>query len=485
MDLHFLSHINKKDVFMSKCSNCGAELDAGAKFCMECGTPVPQVKKCVQCGMELPLKAKFCFGCGAPQEGAATAVGAGVSMGDKNVVAGDVIGQKIAGDSVGNKIMGNATFTTIQDDTKRVNTCYVCGKHLTNDNGHTCPKCGNIVCDEHFDRSFCCCVSCVKKEKGEIIVDKSGRGDAKTISEAISLAKEGETVLVRSGTYEENIVVDKDLAIIGELDSEGKYPVICGNVKESDNCIALNAQIVLKNLSITQVEYGIRGNIADALGCNIVQTGEESVVTFENCDIFEGSYGTAVTGVCICGKKAILKNCRIHGFGRTVLKEVHGGCQGLCVDIACYSCRIEDCEIFDCGIGVDTGWDPYRFLRKKAVDSGSRITFENCEIMKNARGIVGKGEKTILTFKGGKVYKNNGEGFAINDGCQGTICNCEVFNNEEEGVLIRDTGTNVVVRDCRIYDNNEKVWNFNKGKSIYAENGAKVSIENCDVLDKK
>ena len=108
MDLHFLSHINKKDVFMSKCSNCGAELDAGARFCMECGTPVPQVKKCVQCGMELPLKAKFCFGCGAPQEGGAAAVGAGVSMGDKNVVAGDVVGQKIVGDNVGNKIMGNA-----------------------------------------------------------------------------------------------------------------------------------------------------------------------------------------------------------------------------------------------------------------------------------------------------------------------------------------------------------------------------------------
>ena len=150
---------------MSVCSNCGVELDAGAKFCMECGTPVPQVKKCVQCGMELPLKAKFCFGCGAPQEGGAAAIGAGVSMGDKNVIAGDVIGQKIAGDSVGNKIMGNAMFTMIQDDTKRVNTCYVCGKHLTNDNGHTCPKCGNVVCEEHFDAKKKMCQNCLDANK--------------------------------------------------------------------------------------------------------------------------------------------------------------------------------------------------------------------------------------------------------------------------------------------------------------------------------
>jgi len=145
------------------CKNCGAELDIGAKFCMECGTPVPQVKGCVQCGMELPLKAKFCFGCGAPQDVVRSS--AGVNMGDKNVIAGDVIGQKIAGDNVQSKIMGNAFFSTVQDDTKRVNSCHVCGKHLTNDNGHTCPGCGNVVCEEHFDAKANLCLRCAATEK--------------------------------------------------------------------------------------------------------------------------------------------------------------------------------------------------------------------------------------------------------------------------------------------------------------------------------
>jgi len=148
---------------MPKCSNCGAELDAGAKFCMECGTPIPQTKKCVQCGMELPLKAKFCFGCGAPQEGNVS--GVGVSMGDKNVIAGDVIGQKVAGDNVQNKIMGNAVFNTYQDDTKIVNGCAICGKHMTNDVGHTCPSCGKIVCKKHFDEKQNLCSQCIQKKK--------------------------------------------------------------------------------------------------------------------------------------------------------------------------------------------------------------------------------------------------------------------------------------------------------------------------------
>ena len=144
---------------MSQCSNCGAELDAGAKFCMECGTPVPQVKKCTQCGMELPLKARFCFGCGASQDGSA-APAAGVNMGDKNVVAGDVIGQKISGDNVQSKVMGNVINNTFQDETKKVVYCHVCGKHLTNDSGHTCPGCGNVVCEDHFDAKLNMCLRC-------------------------------------------------------------------------------------------------------------------------------------------------------------------------------------------------------------------------------------------------------------------------------------------------------------------------------------
>ena len=117
--------------------------------------------------MELPLKAKFCFGCGAPQEGCAA--GSGISMGDKNVIAGDVVGQKVAGDNVQNKIMGNAIYNMIQDDTKRVNSCHVCGKHLTNDNGHTCPGCGNVVCDDHFDVRKNLCLKCAEMKKQDAL----------------------------------------------------------------------------------------------------------------------------------------------------------------------------------------------------------------------------------------------------------------------------------------------------------------------------
>ena len=77
---------------MSRCPNCGSEVDAGMKFCGECGTVLPQTKECPKCHSQLPMNAKFCQDCGYNFSVAPTASGsAGIPlMGDKNVIAGDV-----------------------------------------------------------------------------------------------------------------------------------------------------------------------------------------------------------------------------------------------------------------------------------------------------------------------------------------------------------------------------------------------------------
>lgn len=56
------SPAEQKPTQASICSNCGAELVPGAKFCFECGTPV--VRRCPSCGEEVPPKWKFCPYCG-------------------------------------------------------------------------------------------------------------------------------------------------------------------------------------------------------------------------------------------------------------------------------------------------------------------------------------------------------------------------------------------------------------------------------------
>ena len=50
----------------NECPNCKSKLNAGVKFCSECGTKIEVVKNkfCTECGAKLLLKDKFCSKCG-------------------------------------------------------------------------------------------------------------------------------------------------------------------------------------------------------------------------------------------------------------------------------------------------------------------------------------------------------------------------------------------------------------------------------------
>ena len=51
---------------------------------------------------------------------------------------------------------------------------------------------------------------------GPIVVDRSGGGDYTTITDAVEAAVDGDTVLVRPGTYTEAFVIDKDITLTGD-----------------------------------------------------------------------------------------------------------------------------------------------------------------------------------------------------------------------------------------------------------------------------
>ena len=46
------------------CLKCGVGIPDGAKFCMECGSPVPEERLCESCGTLVPDGAQFCMECG-------------------------------------------------------------------------------------------------------------------------------------------------------------------------------------------------------------------------------------------------------------------------------------------------------------------------------------------------------------------------------------------------------------------------------------
>ncbi len=146
-----------------KCNNCGAEVAEGMKFCGDCGAPVPQEKKCIACGATIAAKMKFCPECGANQSGEAAKPkfnAAAFAMGDKNVIAGDVVGHREE-----THISGNATIIKNEDQSRQVKRCHICGSLVMITQGFDCPECGEFTCENCYDADKNCCNECAEKHK--------------------------------------------------------------------------------------------------------------------------------------------------------------------------------------------------------------------------------------------------------------------------------------------------------------------------------
>ncbi len=151
---------------MKTCPKCKKQYESG-NFCENCenedGTPVKLEEEkvcCPQCGREYAVGTKFCSECGVRLGTAgAGASSGGISMGDKNVIAGDVIGHKET-----YNVSGNATIIKNEDETKKTAKCHICGSIVQKIHGYDCPDCGQFTCGDCFDKTHGVCNGCVEKK---------------------------------------------------------------------------------------------------------------------------------------------------------------------------------------------------------------------------------------------------------------------------------------------------------------------------------
>lgn len=145
---------------MIKCPSCGKETEQ-AKFCGECGNPLPtSKKKCPKCNNEWPNEQKFCGECGYNfLAETKTFQKADISLGNDNMIAGDFIGQK-----EDYHIAGSATFVKNEDETKKIKKCEICGSLDAVIVGYECNSCGKYVCEDCFDKNTKQCKECSGKK---------------------------------------------------------------------------------------------------------------------------------------------------------------------------------------------------------------------------------------------------------------------------------------------------------------------------------
>jgi len=105
--------------------------------------------------------------------------------------------------------------------------------------------------------------------EGIIYVGGNGEGNYTTIQEAINAASNGYTIYVYPGNYNESVVINKSISLIG-IEKEGERPIIDGGGNEEGTTVLIEANnCTLLNLIIRGGLYGI-------------ETKEVNFITIEN-----------------------------------------------------------------------------------------------------------------------------------------------------------------------------------------------------------
>ena len=265
-----------------------------------------------------------------------------------------------------------------------------------------------------------------------LVVARLGKADYRSISKAIQNAEEGTRILIRRGTYNEGIVIDKPLEIIGD----GAREEIIIQSGDSDCILMQTDYAVVKNLTL-RVRAGRKGK--EFYGVDIPQGN----LTLENCDITSDS----LSCIAIHGSSAnpMIKNCRIHD-GKDAGVVVYENGEG----------TIEDCDIFanKLGVGISEGGNP--LVKKCQIHDGKE---SGVYVYENGEG----------TIEDCDVFANYYSGVEVEQGGNPLVKHCKINRNEDEAVWVHDNGKGTV-ENCDLTNNKGGAWDIDDTSQVQRTN---------------
>lgn len=243
------------------------------------------------------------------------------------------------------------------------------------------------------------------KSTKEVVVSKLGGGQYTTIKAAIKGAPEGARITVRPGIYNESVVIDKDVEIVGD----GPITQIVIEAA-GDNCISMETDTALvRGLTLRNRST----NKDDKFYAVSIKQGQ---LTLEDCDISSSS----LTGVGIygAGTRPIIRRCRIH----------------------------------DC---VEGGLFFYQ---------NAKGTVEDCDIYGNGYPGISIKDAADPTIKDSRIYNNKSSGIYVYYNGKGTIEDCSIYGNLTAGISMSEGG-NPFVNKCKINRNGySAIYSYKGGK---------------------
>ena len=273
-----------------------------------------------------------------------------------------------------------------------------------------------------------------KTEVPTLIVDAWGRGDFATLTQALGAAKPGTRILVRPGLYQEGVVIDKPVEIIGD----GERADIVIEATGKDVVLFQSSMGRIANLTLRQLGGG------EWYGVDISQ----GRLDLEDCDI--SSESLTCVGIHDGAAPQLLRN-RIHD-GKSSGVGIYANGRG----------TLEDNEIFGnahAGVTIRGGCNPT--LRRNRIHDGKaggvfvhtsgRGVLEDNEIFGNARAGVAISEGGNPTLRRNRIHDGKQGGVFVHTNGQGTLEDNEIFGNAFAGVEIKEGG-NPTLRRNRICD---------------------------------
>lgn len=329
-----------------------------------------------------------------------------------------------------------------------------------------------------------------------IIVDQMCRGDFATISEAIAAATPGSKILVHSGVYDEGLIIDKPVEIMGDSDSgeviiradsrnailfvtsRGKISNLI--LKQSGdgewNCVDFSQGFLeIEHCDISSDSatcISIKGNAYSKIIHNKIHNGKGSGICvcengqglIESNDIYNN--GSANVEIYGNGNPIVKSNCIFSGNGAGIY--VHGDGKGV----------IEDNDIYcneNSGIAIYSGGNA-KVIRNKIHDGKSDgITLDNSKgviedndiFQNNSCGIrISNGANPMIIRN--KIHDGIKQGILV-DKSLGAIEENDIYGNKDDGIGIYNGGSPVIKRN-NIHNGNDSGVYVSGSKGIITDN---------------
>jgi len=289
-----------------------------------------------------------------------------------------------------------------------------------------------------------------------LFVGGTGLNNYSKIQDAINNSTDGGIIYVFNGVYQENILINKSIKLIGENIENTIIDGVCNNCV----VVVLSNNVVLENFTIRNSGgYNLNSGIKVSSNNNLIK----------NCFLFRTK-----TGILLDNSNSNkVSNCYFYSNGEGIFCN------------SSYKSEVLLCIFSHNSIGVsakNTSDFVLNFSCFKTngisflFNDSANIKIENCNISNNSINL--GGVFLVASFNisiNNCIFKHNGAGVNIFSSNFIKIENCDFIANTHFAISLRTASKNVSISNCKIKDN------FRHGLYIEVKNQCDITF--CNILN--